>query len=83
MFDENFGNKKIMIVDDEPEIVKITTIALELENYSVTTAYSGEECFDKLELNENPDLILLDIMMSGINGYDLYKKIRKTINLKI
>jgi CheY-like chemotaxis protein len=79
-------NKKIMVVDDEPAIIKITKIALEQENYSVVEACSGQECLDKLESNENPDLILLDIMMSGMSGYDLYKKIRendKYKNIKI
>jgi CheY-like chemotaxis protein len=78
--------KKIMVVDDAPEIIKITKIAFELKDYTVIEACSGQECLDKLESNENPDLILLDIMMSGMSGYDIYEKIRendKYKNIKI
>lgn len=62
-------NEKVMVVDDEPDIVRIVKIALELKNYSVIEAYSGEECLEKLESGEIPNLILLDVMLPGINGY--------------
>jgi DNA-binding response OmpR family regulator len=69
-------NEKVMVVDDEPDIINMMKIALKLKNYSIVVASNAEECIDKLESNENPDLILLDIMLPGINGYDLYKKIK-------
>ena len=73
---------KIMIVDDEPDIVKIVKISLELANFEVVEAYSGEECLEKLEKEKIPDLILLDIMMPGISGYETCKKIRENQKLK-
>jgi len=79
-------NKKIMVIDDEEEIVNLVKIAFEMKNHPVAVAYSGEEGLAMLEANENPDLILLDIMMTGIGGYELFKKIRenkKFDNIKI
>jgi DNA-binding response OmpR family regulator len=75
-------NKVVMVVDDEPEIIRIVKIALVLENYCVIEATNGEECLSMLESNENPCLILLDIMMFGITGYDLFKKIRENERFK-
>jgi len=74
---------KVMIVDDEENIVKVVQIALELANYEVIEAFSGEECLDKLQKNGiKPDLILLDIMMPGISGYEACKKIKMDEKLK-
>ena len=67
---------RVMVVDDEPDIVKIVQISLELANYEIIEAYSGEECLEKLEKDRPPELILLDIMMPGISGYETCEKIR-------
>ncbi|MCX8094526.1 MAG: response regulator [Candidatus Goldbacteria bacterium] len=72
------GEKKvIMIVDDEPDIVKIVKISMNLANMDCIECFSGEECLEKLEKGEIPDLILLDIMMPGISGYEVCKKIKE------
>jgi DNA-binding response OmpR family regulator len=68
--------KKIMVVDNEPDIVDLTRTVLELGGYEVIPAYSGEECLKKIE-NENVDLILLDIMMPGMSGWDVFNRINK------
>ena len=68
---------KVMAVDDEPDIVKILKISLELANYEVVEANSGEECLEKLAKGVKPKLILLDIMMPGLSGYEVCEKIRK------
>jgi two-component system alkaline phosphatase synthesis response regulator PhoP len=68
---------QIMVVDDEPDIVKIVKISLELANYEAIEADSGEECLEKLEKGAKPVLILLDIMMPGLSGYETCDKIRK------
>lgn len=68
---------KVMAVDDEPDIVKILKISLELANYEVLEAYSGEECLEKLDKGPKPALVLLDIMMPGLSGYEACEKIRK------
>jgi len=66
-----------MIVDDEPDIVTVVRIAMELANYEIIEASSGEDCLDKLSKGQIPDIILLDIMMPGINGYETCARIRQ------
>ncbi|MBP7793186.1 MAG: response regulator [Candidatus Goldbacteria bacterium] len=72
------GDKNVvMIVDDEPDIVKIIKISMNIANIDSIECYNGEECLEKLKKGQIPDLILLDIMMPGISGYDVCKKIRE------
>jgi CheY-like chemotaxis protein len=73
---------KVLIVDDEPDIVRIVRIAMELAKYEVAEASSGEECIEKLETGPVPDLILMDIMMPGISGYQACEKIRSNKKFK-
>jgi|GEM_PF-467590 len=68
--------KKIMVVDNEPDIVDLTRTVLELGGYNVVPAYSGEECLKKLD-KESVDLVLLDIMMPGMSGWDVFNRIKK------
>jgi len=65
-----------MSVDNEPITVKLVKEILEKEGYKVITALSGTECLEKLE-KEKVDLILLDIMMPDMSGWDVYERIRK------
>lgn len=69
-------NKKILIVDDERNIVEIIAFNLKKEGYEVLKASDGVEGVS-LALSENPDLILLDIMMPRMDGYEACKKIRE------
>ncbi len=73
---------KIMAVDDEPDIVKIIKISMELANFDVIEAYNGEECLAKLKSGERPALILLDIMMPGLSGYEVCQKIKQEPEFK-
>src|SRR5512136_1341143 len=68
--------KKIMVVDNEPDIVDLTRTVLELGGYSVVPCYSGEDALRKLE-KEKVDLVLLDIMMPGMSGWDVFNRIKK------
>ena len=68
--------KKIMVVDNEPDIVDLTRTVLELGGYEVVTALSGEECLQNLEQN-SVDLVLLDIMMPGMSGWDVFNHIKQ------
>jgi len=68
--------KKIMVVDNEPDIVDLTRTVLEIGGYNVVPSYSGEEALRKLE-KEKIDLVLLDIMMPGMSGWDVFNRIKK------
>ncbi len=68
--------KKIMVVDNEPDIVDLIRTVLEIGGYNVVPAYSGEECLKKLD-EEEVDLVLLDIMMPGMSGWDVFNRISK------
>ncbi len=66
---------RIMVVDDEPEICEIVRNELLKEGYTVDVANSGKECLEKIKKNK-PDLILLDVMMPEMDGWDVCKKIK-------
>ena len=67
--------KKILVVDDTPVNVKILVDLLTFKGYEISTAASGAEALAKIEANA-PDLVLLDVMMPGMNGYEVCQKIR-------
>lgn len=69
-------NKKIMIADDDPGIVDAVEMLLEFEGYEVTSTVDGTTVLDMKE--ELPDLLLLDIWMSGEDGRDICKKLKET-----
>ncbi|MEG8945738.1 response regulator transcription factor [Rosettibacter firmus] len=69
---------KILLVDDEKDIIEFLKYNLEAEGYEVITAYNGMEALSKL--SENPDLIVLDIMMPQLDGYETCKRIRSDKN---
>jgi two-component system response regulator VicR len=66
---------KIMVVDDEPDVVDLVKLVLESDGFSVVTAYSGKEALDRID-QEMPDLVLLDIMMPQMDGWEVYSRIR-------
>lgn len=70
------GTKKILVVDDDPTTLKIITHFLAQENYSVSTSQSGIEGLKKA-FRENPDLIILDVMMSDLNGFQFLSLVKK------
>lgn len=65
---------KILLVDDEPDIVEFLQYNLKQEGFDVISAYDGIEALSKI--SENPDLIILDIMMPKLDGYEVCKRIR-------
>ena len=77
--------KKIMIVDDEENLIELVTAVLEQEGFKVIGVKSGPECLEKLK-EVKPDLILMDMMMPGMSGRETTEKIRQnpaTKDLKI
>ena len=71
-------SKKIMVVDDEPDILFTVGQMLEISGYEIIKAKSGDEAIKTLSgLTTKPDLILLDIMMPEISGWDVAAKIKE------
>jgi adenylate cyclase len=68
--------QRILVVDDTPQNVKLFSDLLTAKGYAVATATNGEEALASIA-HEPPDLVLLDIMMPGLNGYEVCRKIRE------
>jgi DNA-binding response OmpR family regulator len=74
--------KRILVVDDEPDIRRLVAEALEATGYDVRTAANGEEAIRAASLYI-PDLVLLDIMMPGMDGFTVYERLRaRPVDLK-
>ena len=71
------SSRKILVVDDDPTMVKLINVNLKLNNYSVMEATSGEQALDVLAA-ETIDLVVLDIMMPGVDGWEVLKRIRSS-----
>jgi two-component system alkaline phosphatase synthesis response regulator PhoP len=72
---------KILLVDDEPDILEFVGYNLKKEGFNVTTASNGEEAM-KIAQSQNPHLIILDVMMPGMDGIETCEEIRKISALK-
>ena len=68
--------KKILIVDDRPEVVELVRVTLEGEDYEIVDASDGKEALKKVRL-EKPDLVLLDVVMPKMNGFEVCRKLKK------
>jgi len=66
---------KILIVDDDPDLVEAVTMILESKDYDVIAAYGGNEGLEKAK-TEGPDLIVLDVMMPDKDGYAVCKELK-------
>ena len=71
--------KTILVVDDDPDLIYTIRMGFENidKNYKILGAESGKKCLELLKNNEIPDLILLDIMMPEMNGWDVAAEIKK------
>jgi CheY-like chemotaxis protein len=76
--------KTILVVDDDPGVIQTIKYGLEgLDpDYQVFTAEGGKKCFEFLEKKKLPDIILLDVMMPDMNGWEVQKKLRERIEWK-
>jgi len=73
--------EKILVVDDDKEILNLISIYLINEGYEVVKALNGYEALEKL--NENPQLLIIDVMMPDINGIEVCKIVRQSLNIPI
>lgn len=69
------GKQKILVVDDEPDFLRLIKLRLESNDYEVIIASDGEEALAKIK-KVKPDAVFLDILMPGMDGLQILKKIR-------
>jgi two-component system alkaline phosphatase synthesis response regulator PhoP len=67
--------KKILVVDDEVDLVETVRFPLEMEGYHVLVSYNGEDALNQAR-KENPDLILLDLMLPKLDGYKVCRLLK-------
>jgi two-component system alkaline phosphatase synthesis response regulator PhoP/two-component system response regulator VicR len=67
---------KILVCDDERSIVRLIQVNLERQGWSVVTAYDGKEGLEKIK-SEKPDIIVLDVMMPYMDGFEVLKNLRR------
>ena len=68
--------KKILVVEDEQMLAKIIGMKLEEESFDVDYAYDGEEAYQKLSVPKLPDLVLFDVLLPKMSGFDVLEKLR-------
>jgi len=74
---DDSSSKKIIYIEDEPEMIDLVTLILNRRGYDVKGAHGGRQGLD-LVLSDPPDLILLDLMMPDMDGWDVYQQIKAT-----
>jgi two-component system alkaline phosphatase synthesis response regulator PhoP len=74
-------DKKILVVDDEPNVVRTLTFVLKKEGYDVSSAVNGEEAITKAR-ETKPNLMFLDVMMPKKDGYEVCRELKNDSNLR-
>ncbi len=77
---ENSLRAKVLLVDDDDQILRSLKVYLELEKYQVTTAQSGKEALEKMK-SEKPEIVVLDIMMPEMDGFEVMERMKKDSEL--
>jgi two-component system alkaline phosphatase synthesis response regulator PhoP len=73
---------KVLVVDDSPDVLLLCKVHLEYEGYAVVTAEDGHEALAAIA-REHPDLVILDIMMPGMDGWEVLATIRETWDIPV
>lgn len=76
-----YENKKILVIEDEVNIRNVISMYLKKEGFKVLETGNGFEAITFIE-KEKPDLIILDIMLPGLSGYEIYKRIKSSEDTK-
>jgi DNA-binding response OmpR family regulator len=74
--------KRVLVVDDEPGIIRFVKINLALAGYEVITTLSGEQTLELVQ-SEKPDIVLLDILMTPMTGFDILMELRTFSQLPV
>ncbi|TAN61965.1 response regulator [bacterium] len=75
------NRKRLLIVEDEKDMMEMLTFRLEAAGFEVIQAYDGREGLDKA-YSQNPDLILLDLMLPGVDGYKVCRELKSDVKYK-
>ncbi len=78
---EEFDRRRILVVDDEERMVRFIRMNLEHDGFQVMEAFNGKQAIDKLR--DTPDLILLDVMMPDIDGFEVLETIREVSSVPV
>lgn len=76
------SNKAILVVDDDKEINELLAMSLKREGYKVISAFQGEDAL-LLAKEHSPDLVILDVLLPGLDGFQICSELRKTSNVPI
>lgn len=82
MTDTRLRDRKILVVDDEERMVRFIRLNLEHDGFQTITAYNGTQAINKVRSNL-PDLVLLDVMMPDVDGFEVLRIIRETSNVPV
>ena len=74
--------KLVLVVDDQPQVLKFIEIDLKLRGFNVITTISGEKALEIVN-SMKPDIMLLDMVMPGVDGFEVLKKVRTYTNLPV
>ena len=78
---EEFDRRRILVVDDEERMVRFIRMNLEHDGFQVMEAFNGKQAIDKLR--DTPDLILLDVMMPDIDGFEVLETVREVSSVPV
>ena len=67
--------RKILLADDDPDVIEVVSILLEDEGYEIATARDGAEALEKIK-QEDPDLVILDLLMPKVDGFAVFTQLR-------
>jgi DNA-binding response OmpR family regulator len=82
MTEESFANHRILVVDDEERMVRFIHLNLEHDGFQVIEAFTGQQAMDKLRENL-PDIVLLDVMLPDIDGFEVLRLIRENHDVPV
>jgi two-component system, OmpR family, KDP operon response regulator KdpE len=82
MNDKSRRNRLVLVVEDEPRILRFLSISLRASGYNLITAIRGDQVID-LVRSENPDIIILDVFLPGADGFEVLKELRTFSQLPV
>lgn len=82
MNDDHFTNRRILVVDDEERMVRFIRLNLEHDGFQVVEAFTGQQAMDRLR-QTLPDLILLDVMLPDLDGFEILRLIRENQDVPV